>query len=101
MKKLFTAQVPQQVLTELGWSNPATWAEVFDHLADKGMLISICRNYDFGKECFADGYDWQVDFENTLRGGISGDMNTWESAARSAVIGCLTVLKMNHGKSTN
>ena len=68
MKKRFTAHAPQSVLRELGWSNPATWAEVFDYLAERGMLISINRAYDFGLECFMDGYEWQVDFEKTLEG---------------------------------
>lgn len=93
MKKLFTAQVPQEVLNELGWRNPGTYAEVFDHLAENGMLVSISRCYDFGEDCFVDGYDWSVDFENTLRGGLTGDGDTWEDAAKSAVISCLTVLK--------
>ena len=93
MKKRFTAQVPQVVLRDLGWGNPATYAEVFDLLAENGMLVSINRSYDFGLECFVEGYEWQVDFENTLRGGLSGDGDTWELAAMSAVISCLTVLK--------
>lgn len=101
MKKRFTAHAPQSVLRELGWNNPATWAEVFDHLAENGMLVSINRAYDFGLECFVEGYEWQVDFENTLRGGLSGDGDTWELAAMSAVISCLTVIKENNGKRNN
>ena len=101
MKKRFTAHAPQSVLRDLGWSDPATYAEVFDFLAERGMLVSICRNYDFGKECFAPGYDWQVDFENTLRDGLSGDAGTWEEAARSAVISCLTIMKENYGERSS
>lgn len=97
MKKLFTQHVPQGVLNELGWSNP----EVFDYLSERGMLISINRAYDLGSECFMDGYEWQVDFEKTLRGGLSGDGDTWEEAASLAVISCLTVIKENNGKRNN
>lgn len=101
MRKLFTAHVPLRVLNELGWSNPATYAEVFDHLAERGMLVSVYRNYDLGTERFTDYYDWQVDFENTLRGGLSGDGDSWENAAQNAVISCLTVIKENNGKRNN
>lgn len=101
MQKRFTAQVPQSVLRELGWSNPATYAEVFDYLAEKGMLISICRFYDLGEEHFGEGYDWFADFENTKRGGLSGDGDTWEDAALNAVISCLTIIKENNGKRNN
>lgn len=92
MQKRFTAMVPQRVLTKLGWSNPATWAEVFDFLSEKGMLVSISRSYDFGDECFVDGYEWSVDCENTLRSGISGEQIRWEKAAEEAVMNCLEVL---------
>lgn len=85
MQKLFTAMVPQPVLTKLGWINPATWAEVFDFLSEKGMLISISRSYDFGEE----GYDWQVDCEETLRMGECGYASSWERAAENAVMKCL------------
>ena len=101
MRKLFTAQVPREVLNELGWINPSTYAEVFDYLAERDMLISINRAYDLGLECFMDGYEWQVDFEKTLRGGLSGDGDTWEEAARLAVISCLTVIKENNGRKNN
>ena len=95
MKKRFTAHAPQSVLRELGWSNPATWAEVFDFLSDKGMLVSISRSYDFGEECFVDGYEWFVDCENTLRSGLSGDSIRWEKAAEEAVLSCLETFKIN------
>ena len=88
MQKRFTAQVPQRVLDELGWHCPATYAEVFDYLSENGMLISISRYYDFGKECFEDGYDWSIDCENTLRGGATGDADTWEQAAIQAINVC-------------
>lgn len=87
MVKRFTAMVPQSVLTKLGWSNPATWAEVFDFLSEKGMLVSISRGYDF-----VDGYEWSVDCENTLRSGLAGDSIRWEKAAEEAVMNCLEVL---------
>ena len=101
MRKLFTKLVPQKVLSELGWSNPATYAEVFDFLAERGMLVSIYRNYDFGVERFTDYYDWMVDFETTLRGGLTGDGDSWENAALNAVISCLTIIKENNGKRNN
>lgn len=94
MQKRFTAIVPQKILSALGWSNPTTYAEVFDYFSDKGMLISISRYYDFGEECFEDGYDWYVDCENTLRSGATGDADTWTEAANQAVIACLN-LKIN------
>ena len=92
MQKRFTAMVPQRVLIKLGWGNPATWAEVFDFLSEKGMLVSISRSYDFGEECFVDRYDWFVDRENTLRSGLTGDSIRWEKAAEDAVMKCLEIL---------
>lgn len=92
MQKRFTAMVPQSVLTSLGWSNPTTWAEVFDFLSEKGMLVSISRSYDFGEECFVDGYDWQVDREETLRMVECGYASSWKRAAEKAVIKCLEML---------
>ena len=89
MQKRFTAIVPQEILSELGWSNPTTYAEVFDYFSDNGMLISISRYYDFGNECFGDSYDWSVDCENTLRSGATGDANTWIEAANYAILACL------------
>ena len=41
MTKRFTALVPQKILSALGWSNPATYAEVFDWLMTKGVCIYI------------------------------------------------------------
>ena len=94
MVKRFTALVPQNILSELGWNNPTTYADVFDFLSDKGMLISISRYYDFGNECFGDGYDWSVDCENTLRSGATGDADTWIEAANQAILACID-LKIN------
>ncbi len=95
MKKRFTAIASNKVLRELGWGNPATWAEVFDFLSEKGMLVSISRSYDFGEECFTEGYDWWVDCEETLRMGEVGYARTWERAAKEAVMKCLEQLKVN------
>lgn len=89
MQKRFTALVPQKILSALGWNNPTTYAEVFDYFSDKGMLISISRYYDLGNECFGDGYDWYVDFENTLRSGATGDADTWIEAANQAINACI------------
>lgn len=89
MTKRFTALVPQKILSELGWNNPTTYAEVFDYFSDKGMLISISRYYDLANECFDDGYDFSVDCENTLRSGATGDANTWIEAANYAILACL------------
>ena len=89
MQKRFTAIVPQEILSSLGWSNPTTYAEVFDYFSDKGMLISISRYYDFGNECFADGYDWCIDCENTTHSGESGNADTWIEAANYAILACL------------
>ena len=94
MVKRFTALVPQKILSLLGWSNPATYAEVFDYFSDNGMLISISRYYDFGNEFFGDGYDWSVDCENTLRSGATGDADTWIEAANQAISACID-LKIN------
>lgn len=92
MQKRFTAMVPQSVLTKLGWKNPATWAEVFDFLSERRLLVSISRGYDFAEECFMEGYDWMVDRENTLRFGECGFASTWERAAEEAVMKCLEIL---------
>ena len=89
MTKRFTALVPQNILSELGWNNPTTYAEVFDYFSDNGMLISISRFYDFGNECFGDGYDWCVECENTLRSGDVGYADTWIEAANKAINVCL------------
>ena len=89
MHKRFTALVPQKILSALGWNNPATYAEVFDYLSNKGMCISISRYYDFVNECFGDCYDWCVDCENTLHSSASGDANTWIEAANQAILACI------------
>ena len=94
MTKRFTALVPQKILSELGWNNPSTYAEVFDYFSDNGMLISISRYYDCCNDCFGDGYDWCVDFEHTLRDGSSGDADTWIEAANKAINACIE-LKIN------
>lgn len=94
MTKRFTALVPQKILSELGWNNPTTYAEVFDYFSDKGMLISISRYYDFANECFGYGYDWCVDCENTLRSGTIGYADTWIEAANLAIDACID-LKIN------
>lgn len=94
MVKRFTAIVPQEILSALGWNNPTTYAEVFDYFSDNGMLISISRYYDFGNECFGDGYDWSVDCENTLRNGATGYADTWIEAANLAINACM-YLKIN------
>ena len=89
MVKRFTAIVPQEILSALGWNNPTTYAEVFDYFSDNGMLISISRYYDFGNECFGDVYDWSVDCENTLRNGATGYADTWIEAANKAILACI------------
>lgn len=94
MVRRFTEIVPQEILSELGWNNPTTYAEVFDYFSDKGMLISISRYYDFGNECYGDGYDWCVDCENTLRSGTTGYADTWIEAANQAINACIE-LKIN------
>lgn len=95
MVKRFTALVPQKILLALGWNNPTTYAEVFDHLAHKGMCVSISRYYDFGDECFGDGYEFVVDCENTYHSGMSGDANTWIEAANCAIWSCLDFMETN------
>ena len=94
MVKRFTALVPQNILSELGWNNPTTYAEVFDYFSDNGMLISISRYYDFANECFAYGYDWYIDCENTLRSNATGYADTWIEAANQAINACID-LKIN------
>ena len=94
MKRRFTAQVPKSILKELGWSNPATYAEVFDHLADKGALISVSKFYSMAKEAYGEGYDWVIDLENTTHGGASGDGDTWEQAARYAILAAISLLNL-------
>lgn len=89
MVKRFTAQVPQKILSAIGWGNPATYAEVFDYLSDQGMLISISRFYDMVNECFGDGYEFIIDCENTPHSGASGDANTWIEAANYAILACI------------
>lgn len=91
MQKRFTAMVPQRVLTKLGWGNPATWAEVFDFLSDKGMLVYISRAYSRTEECFIDGYNWAADYYD-IDDSMVGYARTWERAAEEAVMKCLEIL---------
>ena len=91
MQKRFTAMVPQPVLTKLGWSNPATWAEVFDFLSDKGMLVSISRWYNVNEFRFEEGYDWAIDCEK-LNDTLYGSDRLWVRAAEEAVMKCLEML---------
>lgn len=92
MKRRFTAQVPQDVLTALKWGNPATYAEVFDYLAEKGAVISISKFYSIADEGFGDGYEWCVDLENTHHSGASGEGDTWHQSARYAILSAIGVL---------
>lgn len=85
MVKRFTALVPQDILSELGWNNPTTYAEVFDYFLDNGMLISISRYYDYANECYGNSYDWSVECEN----GAAGYADTWIEAANYAILACL------------
>lgn len=87
MTKRFTAQVPTNILYEIGWSNPATWAEVFDYLSEKGVNICLRRAYSFSRECFTNDYEWAVN--DTMVGLAS----SWEKAAEEAVMVCLEQLK--------
>lgn len=91
MQKRFTAMVPQRVLIKLGWGNPATWAEVFDFLYEKGMLVYISRAYSHTEECFIDGYDWAADYYD-IDDTMVGYARTWERAAEEAVMKCLEIL---------
>ena len=94
MVKRFTALVPTDILYTLGWHIPATYAEVFDDLFEKGVLISISRYYDYANECYGDSYDWSVECENTLRSGAAGYADTWIEAANQAICACID-LKTN------
>lgn len=89
MVKRFTALVPTDILYTLGWHNPAIYAEVFDYLFEKGVLISISRYYDYANECYGDSYDCSVECENTLRSGAAGYADTWIEAANQAINACI------------
>ena len=89
MVKRFTALVPTDILYTIGWHYPATYAEVFDDLFEKGVLISISRYYDYANECYGDSYDWSVECENTLRSGSAGYADTWIEAANQAINACI------------
>jgi hypothetical protein len=95
MQKRFTEQVPQKILSVIGWVNPATYAEVFDYFSDKGMLISISRFYDMVNECLGDGYEFFIDCENIPHSGLYGDANTWIEAANYAIWSCLDFMETN------
>lgn len=86
MKKRFTAQVPTDILYAIGWYNPAIYAEVFDYLADKGLLISISKEYDMVDQCFTDGYEWKIDNGTTLRNEEYGYGDTWIKCANVAIL---------------
>ena len=86
MTRKFTAQVPTNILCAIDWHNPSTYAEVFDYLADKGLIISISKEYDMAEECFTDGYEWAIDNGNTLRDGAYGYGDTWIECANEAIL---------------
>ena len=87
MQKRFTALVPQEILSGLGWSNPATYAEVFDFLSDKGMLISIYRYYDMVDEMYEDGFEWEIDAN-----GYYGYGDTWIECANTAILKAIELI---------
>ena len=86
MTKRFTAQVPTDILYAIGWMNQASYAEVFDYFADKGIIISISKEYDMADECFTDGYEWCIDNGNTIRSGAYGYGDTWIESATEAIL---------------
>lgn len=86
MSKRFTAQVPTDILYAIGWYNPATYAEVFDYLADKGILVSISKEYDMVDQCFTDRYEYDIDNDTTLRNGEYGYGDTWIECANEAIL---------------
>lgn len=86
MSKRFTAQVPTNIICAIDWHNPATYAEVFDYFADKGLIISISKEYDMAEECFTDGYEWAIDNGTTLRNGEYGYGDTWIECANEAIL---------------
>lgn len=92
MTKRFTAQVPTNILCAIDWHNPATYAEVFDYFADKGLLISISKEYDMVEECFTDGYEWSIDNGTTLRNGEYGYGDTWIECANEAVLRAIDLI---------
>lgn len=92
MTKRFTAQVPTNILYALDWHNPATYAEVFDYLADNNVLISISQHYDMVFECYDDSYEWCIDNGNTLRDGAYGDGDTWIECANEAILRAIDLI---------
>lgn len=92
MTKKFTAHVPTNILYALDWHNPATYAEVFDYFANKGLLISISKEYDMVDECFTDGYEWAIDNGTTLRNGEYGYGDTWIECANEAILRAIELI---------
>ena len=92
MTKRFTAQVPTNILYALDWHNTATYAEFFDYFADKGLLISISKEYDMVEECFTDGYEWAIDNGTTLRNGEYGYGDTWIECANEAILRAIELI---------
>ena len=92
MTKKFTAHVPTNILYALYWHNPATYAEVFDYFANKGLLISISKEYDMVDECFTDGYEWAIDNGTTLRNGEYGYGDTWIECANEAILRAIELI---------
>ena len=87
MVKRFTALVPTDILYALGWHNPATYAEVFDYLFEKGVLISICRYYDMADEMYEDGFEWEIDAK-----GYFGYGDTWVECANTAILKAIELI---------
>lgn len=86
MTKRFTAQVPTNILYAIDWHNPATYAEVFDYFADKGLLIVIDRGYSFVSEGFEDYYEFAIEPLTTTKGGSHGEGDTWIECANEAIL---------------
>lgn len=87
MIKRFTAIVPQEILSALCWNNPATYAEVFDYLFEKGVVISICRYYDIADEMYEDGFEWEIDEK-----GYYGYGDTWIECANTAILKAIELI---------
>ena len=86
MSRRFTAYVPTNILLDIDWGSRATYADIFDHFADKGLIISISKEYDMVEECFTDGYEWAIDNGTTLRNGEYGYGDTWFECANDAIL---------------
>ena len=92
MTKRFTAQVPTNILLDMDWGSRATYAEVFDYFADRGLLISISLYYDMANECFDGGYEWCIDRGNTIREGDFGYGDTWIECANEAILRAIELI---------